>query len=164
MHYTIHRNLASIALKCLQISNPNFMLVLYQSPLPPKSLIDLLECVPNWIRSILLYPLLFYFFFVSYPNSHSLVKIDSLVMDELWSLVDDLNLTIDVGDLIERGQVSSHFIIAFRIVLKNFFNAEALLRVHQMLTKIGELDLKEVDQSMFILYFEHVDELELVLW
>lgn len=78
--------------------------------------------------------------------------------------VDSLDLTIDVGDLIEHEQRSSNLAVAARIVTKKAVNVEGRLGVHRKnWTRAGGLDLKETDKWTFIFNFEDTNELELVL-
>lgn len=85
-------------------------------------------------------------------------------MEDPKARVDQINLTIYSEYLIEGEQVGSELSIVAHIISQTQANVDAPLRVHRKnWTKNRGLDLKVVDQSTFIFYFEEASDLEFVL-
>lgn len=85
------------------------------------------------------------------------------MLENLTNQVGNLDLTIELGDILENEVGSILLALAARLISKKSVNIDALLRVHRRIwTKIGGLEMKDVDKYTYILYFEE-EELESAL-
>lgn len=73
----------------------------------------------------------------------------------------ELDLIVNFENIIENVKGNLELVLGVQLVSSKVFNLEALLRVyHRHQTLYEKLDLKLLDQSTILLYFEKVVDLE----